>query len=876
MLRTVLGKGALGTGAALVCCLVCSRLTPAQSIFRAIEILDSSVTVDVADVDGDGDDDRVAVVGGSDISIEINAGGRVFGPVVSPAGVLPPEWDGFVRVADVDGDGVPDLVANVDPTFPLGAGLLIYAGTGGLLAQPVHVPTTARVVAMERGNGDNDGRADIAIIVSSPTGSAVQWMRGAPGPTFVPSNGIGIATVWGASVFTEDLNSDGLDDLAWYDTVNGAVQTFTTVGVAYLSAGQTVTLPPGWGGSSMATGDVNGNGARDVVLLEWGGAPGGGNQIRILELLNDGIGGLSVAPVQTAAIYSGPPQWVLGDWDGDGDDDLITRIPSAPIPTLWTSALTLYENDGTGGFAFRSSNALNTSDYGLWMSDLDADGFVDFLGPRELLYSDGSFRALQTPVPLGDGPMLDHDGDGDPDRIAELGFYVARNQGDGSFTPGLQVGLPPLASGFSFYELRVVELSGDGQLDAIAAVGVVPVFGAATFVEHRALINDGSGSLTDAGVATLVPNATIPLSSPTLAADLDGDGMRDLVLADNAWFDSGGFRYTPSPTITWAGWTPRDVGDIDGDGDVDVLAVDSASNPGLLINDGTGTGWLLVTLPPVGSLPGVVYTPDVRFVDADDDGDLDAIYQRSQFPMPAQIVIIENQGGTFGTTTLTTGTVLGANIEVVDVTGDGLSDIVVGGFLNASTGNSVTVYPRIGSGLLYGSPRRFRTGDFKTLSDVDGDGDFDLVGRSDLTLGSLFYGPAAGLRRQYGTGTPGTGGIVPILGATGPFRVGEIVTLRIVDAVGGALGGLSLGSQESAVPGNPFVGVTGYNLPWSGLVLLTSPGPFGVGGVGDIQMPVTIDPSLAGVATYLQAGFFDPAAVGGFSATNGLEVRVGQ
>ncbi|HKB15618.1 MAG TPA: hypothetical protein VKF62_06100, partial [Planctomycetota bacterium] len=125
-----------------------------------------------------------------------------------------------------------------------------------------------------------------------------------------------------------------------------------------------------------------------------------------------------------------------------------------------------------------------------------------------------------------------------------------------------------------------------------------------------------------------------------------------------------------------------------------------------------------------------------------------------------------------------------------------------------------------------------------------------------------------------GTGTPGTGGITPVLAASGgSAQVGNAsFGLTIAAARGGAPALLVLNALETAIP---FAGGTIFVLP--GVVIpLALGGPAGVPGAGFATVPLAVpnDPSLVGATVSGQAGILDPAANSTVALTAGLRVTV--
>jgi hypothetical protein len=167
------------------------------------------------------------------------------------------------------------------------------------------------------------------------------------------------------------------------------------------------------------------------------------------------------------------------------------------------------------------------------------------------------------------------------------------------------------------------------------------------------------------------------------------------------------------------------------------------------------------------------------------------------------------------------------------------------------------------------------------LAYSDGQVDDGTAVPSTLTLSLTRYAleeipslPCEGGWIAYGKGLAGAGGAVPRLYGAGCPAPGAAVTLRVDQVVGGTGGALRVGFAPLSVA---FAG---------GLLLVAPPGPqinlfpggaFGQPGAGALALPVTLpsDPGLTGVSLYLQAGFYDPAAVQSISLSQGLELELG-
>ena len=121
----------------------------------------------------------------------------------------------------------------------------------------------------------------------------------------------------------------------------------------------------------------------------------------------------------------------------------------------------------------------------------------------------------------------------------------------------------------------------------------------------------------------------------------------------------------------------------------------------------------------------------------------------------------------------------------------------------------------------------------------------------------------------YGTGTPGTGAIVPTLAVSAPPVLGTTVQFQAQGLLANSAGLLGLGVQPANTP------VLGLQLlvDPAGLALLTA--PISAGGAAAWPFAVPGTPALDNVVLYAQAFGLDGGAPGGLlSASAGLRVRL--
>lgn len=218
--------------------------------------------------------------------------------------------------------------------------------------------------------------------------------------------------------------------------------------------------------------------------------------------------------------------------------------------------------------------------------------------------------------------------------------------------------------------------------------------------------------------------------------DVDGDGDVDLLVANmnsntvsiRSNDGSGSFGAALPDIVVTNGPVGLALADVDGDGDLDVLTSGIGTISGGLAgsivsvrkNDGTGR----FTAPPDGTVYVGSYASGLAVGDMDGDGDLDLVTSNAG---PSTVSVRFNNGtGTFtsNNSDFSVG-YLAFHIVVGDIDNDGDLDIVT----NSTTNNSVYLSFNNGRGV-FTTYTNLLVGNNPTglvLSDVDGDLDLDLV-----------------------------------------------------------------------------------------------------------------------------------------------------
>lgn len=351
----------------------------------------------VADLDGDGRPDILTLA-----QLATNAGqreGRLQVRLQSSPGVFAPTqtytvgtYPWKMALADLDGDGAPDLVITDvgNPASSTGRAVWLLrqnASQRGQFLMPQRLtlsPSQPYDVALGDLNGDN--LPDIVIADSPPngTGATVLYQNPLLRGTFLPPTLIalpGDAT----GVALADLNGDGrLDLVARVSLAPTNLVPNSTLAIRYQQAGgvlaPAVALNPQTGVISqrLTLTDYNADGVADVV--EFFTASSTTYQAKVTTLLQSNPAG-TFATVETALSgVNGLDSAVVADLNGDGRPDFAS-VGAYPVgsPSTVASTLNLFMQNGAGGFTLSASMALPITATRIAAGDVNGDGLVDLV-----------------------------------------------------------------------------------------------------------------------------------------------------------------------------------------------------------------------------------------------------------------------------------------------------------------------------------------------------------------------------------------------------------------------------------------------------------------------------------------------------------------
>jgi hypothetical protein len=389
------------------------------------------------------------------------------------------------------------------------------------------VPLTSGVggTQFKAGDFNSDGRTDFVFVTQAGTGTA-------PAPTFI-------------------FLGDGKGGFT-----NGTGSVFGAPPMAIVGGGRTLV------------GDFNNDGKSDIFQLDFGDdAPpfsGGSNHLYLSSSTGVLVDASDTLPQRRDTNHGGS----VGDVNGDGYLDVL-------VNTLGEGNFLLI-NDGTGHFKEVTS-----------------------LIPRPLVPSNGYFQH-QTNTFSG---MVDVNTDGAPDIIlgtwdgdaSHLGSQVLLNDGHGDFTKSTPIALP--RSGIDkeiVLAVTPIDLNGDRYPDLMLSItngGERDVFYHTDYIQL--LVNDGTGHFRDETAARL-PQSTDSSSAGWLTSlatvDFNHDGHPD-ILAESAGGTITSKVYLNRGDGTFFLDWESDAGehaiaaDVDGDGMTDIVATNDAGTITVSLNN---------------------------------------------------------------------------------------------------------------------------------------------------------------------------------------------------------------------------------------------------------------------------------------------------
>ncbi len=339
--------------------------------------------VTVADFNNDGKPDLAVVNQGpfststsqSSLSVLLGNGNGSFQPAITTNvqnSGLATGIAGSLVVGDFNGDHLPDVALNT--AGPAGPAVEVLLGKGDGTFQTNHQILSVGQTPLSVAAGDFDRNGALDLVTANSQGTISLLLNNGEG-SFRPQIQLAVGAAPRA-VAVGDFNGDGLPDVATAKQLSGTVSVLLGQGNGTFGAPLVFAASSGldFTPSSIAVGDMNGDGRPDLVINSIGGEDSPVSQLGVL--LGNGDGSFR-APIFNSPGTGGDGDVALGDFNNDGRLDAAVGGEAA-LP----DGLTVLNGDGDGTFqpfvTLRVSTGGNDP-FGVAAADLNGDGRVDLV-----------------------------------------------------------------------------------------------------------------------------------------------------------------------------------------------------------------------------------------------------------------------------------------------------------------------------------------------------------------------------------------------------------------------------------------------------------------------------------------------------------------
>jgi hypothetical protein len=695
-----------------------------------------------------------------------------------------PDDDVFaVAVADFDNDGDMDVVTGMGGAGSYGITVWENADTtpfsGTWSDNDVGVTNSdARVRSIAVADLDNDGDVDIVTGSESGGSEILVWENGWDEGTGDPftgtwSSGTGVAVGDVGDYIVDSVATADFDNDGWIDIVSGAasgeIVVWENLGTPFsdwTSADQDVTTSVQRPYSVKAA-DLDNDGYMDIVSGHYSGT----TTVEVQVWENDDTPFDSTWSGDTVGnLDDGHHVFSVdvADFDNDGYTDIVTGTEVGEL-----NEIIAWENDGTPfdaawpGGSKQAVGASTDNVRAVCAADIDNDGYMDIIVGSEdqntydlFTYENDHtpFDSTWTKTDVGASTdnediwsvaAADFDNDGDLDIVSGMRDVDGSDYGDLKVWENTlihrnfeyELGWDNVGFPGTIYSVKEADLDNDGDLDLVT--------GLISTSTHEVMVweNDGDpfgGSWTSQDVGA--PNAHVYSVD---VGDLDNDGDLDIVTASAA-----GARYE---VIVWRNngtpfaneWQPFDViapdvtvnsvvcSDLDNDGDLDLVTGSDYTTNEILAIENSGNPWDESWAAVGVGNTGTYYVNSVAVDDLNNDGYPDIVSGSNSGIDEVRCWKNDGSpflGGTWASRNIGDPTATVNVVAIADLDLDGYPDVVSGG---NQASNHIVIYQNDGdpfdadwSSSLTAGFANGGTDNFYTVSvnDLDNDGDPDIVG----------------------------------------------------------------------------------------------------------------------------------------------------
>lgn len=540
--------------------------------------------IKIADMDGDGKPDIVVGLfngsGSGGIAIYRNASTGVGSFTFSAPQVISFAADPKnIALSDVDGDGKPDIIITDGTSTVRIRRNNSVSGTlnNTSFDTEISFATAAAPQDVSAGDIDGDGKTDLIVACAA----AISILRNTATSGVINASSftskVDFTGITSGSIDLGDLNGDGKVDIAVSNGTNVAVfQNQSTSGSISLATGINFSI-----GTALVNqveiADMNGDGNLDIAATQTG------NFISVFLFTPPVTPPPTIASFTPSSGLINSSITITGTNFGASIASNLVYVGAVKATITSASATVLVASVpayATFGPITVENLTTHLSVYSLTNFTPLFDNNKDF-GGRII----PSAMGLKNDLSLGVSgvaqsvSLADLDGDGFSDLIVPQlndSLTIFRNKGNGLLTlAGFEKFrvLTNQGTTTSNHQAVTADIDGDGKLDIVVITRIFDTDGALLF---RNLSTPGSLSFAPSFLVSL-PFTTIN-NADLAVGDMDGDGKPDLILSASGKLSvfrntsaPGSFCFAPKVDILGTGTRGIGLGDIDGDGKLDIV-----------------------------------------------------------------------------------------------------------------------------------------------------------------------------------------------------------------------------------------------------------------------------------------------------------------